>query len=298
MPNNPNRHLTLGERALKSGNYASAVAHLEKAFKQAPVFDIARKLVAAENGLKQPQEAVSYLSEFMEDFLATAEDTATLYDTLLALPDYRFAWAVSHHVADSQVAAITQRIEKAEAQDLAANLDEIDDLTRQLRHLGGFEPQKQEKLLKQLGRLPKSKLIDAARANLGDADVHPAVRISLLDALTAVGDDQPVTVIGYEHSGEVVPSELPGVLGDHTLLAVLDQVQRQLGLGDPELMRATVEVLRFELGYLYPFIDQAISDPAHFAKSYLHKQAPSVTQEEHELFNWLEQQTSKLSNMA
>ena len=298
MPNNPNRHLMLGEKALKSANYASAVAHLEKAFKQAPAFEVARLLVAAENGLKQPQEAVGYLSEFMEDFLATEQDTATLYDTLLTLPDYRFAWAVLHHVQAAQVPMIRARIERAEAQDLAHNPEEIDELAKQLRHLGGFSAHEQEALLKHLGRLPKAKLITAVRANLDDADVHPAVRISLLDALTAVGDDQPVVVAGYQQSGTVVPSQLPGVLGDKTLLAVLDQVQRQIGLGDPELMRATVEVLRFELGYLYPFIEQVIDDPTHFATSYLHKEAPSVSQAEHELFNWLQQQTSQLMDMA
>lgn len=298
MPNNTNRHLVLGERALKSQNYASAVAHLEKAFKETPAFEVARLLVTAENGLKQPQEAVSYLSEYMEDFLATEEDTTTLYDTLLALPDYRFAWAVLHHVDDAQAPAIKARIETAEAADLAANAAQIDELARQLRHLGGFAPHEQETLLKQLGRLPKAKLSEAAHANLADPDVHPAVRISLLDALTAIGDDQAVTVAGYQHTGVVVPSALPGVLGDHTLLAVLDQVQRQIGLGDPELMRATVEVLRFELGYLYPFIDTVITDPKHFATSYLHKEAPTVTEEEHTLFNWLQQQTSKLMDMA
>ncbi|MCI1986787.1 MAG: hypothetical protein LKJ69_09125 [Lactobacillus sp.] len=298
MPNNTNRHLSLGQRALKSQNYASAVAHLEKAFKQAPAFEVARLLVAAYNGVQQPQEAVSYLSEFMEDFLARPEDTATLYDTLLSLPDYRFAWAVLHHVPSAQQAPIKARIEAAEGQDLQAHQAEIMALARQLRHLGGFDPHQQEALLKDLGRLPRTELSGAARANLADPDVHPAVRISLLDALTAVGDDQPVTVVGYQQSGEVVPKDLPSVLGDKTLLAVLDQVQRQIGLGDPELMRATVEVLRFELGYLYPFIDQAIPDPAHFATSYLHKEDNGVTQAERDLFNWMQQQTAKLMDMA
>ncbi|MFD1484300.1 hypothetical protein ACFQ5J_03520 [Lacticaseibacillus baoqingensis] len=298
MPNNTNRHLTLGQRALKSQNYASAVAHLEKAFKQAPAFEIARLLVSAYNGLSQPQEAVGYLSEFMEDFLAHPEDTATLYDTLIALPDYRFAWAVLHHVQPDQQHSVKARIEAAEAADMAKHQAEITELARQLRHLGGFEPHQQEELLKNLGRLPRTALISAARANLADPDVHPAVRISLLDALTAVDDDQPVMVAGYQQSGEVVPNALPGVLGDHTLLAVLDQIQRQIGLGDPELMRATVEVLRFELGYLYPFIDAVIPDPAHFAASYFHKEAASVTKAEQALFNWMQQQTAKLMDMA
>ncbi|WP_390408465.1 hypothetical protein [Lacticaseibacillus jixiensis] len=298
MPNNPNRHLMLGERALKAQNYASAVAHLEKAFKETEAFEVARLLVAAENGLHQPQDAVGYLSEFMEDFLATEQDTNTLYDTLLALPDYRFAWAVLHHVQSGQAPAIQARIEAAEQADLAAHEAQIATLAKQLRHLGGFDAHEQETLLKQLGRLPKAQLREAARANLADPDVHPAVRISLLDALTAVGDDAPVTVAGYNCTGSVVPRDLPGALGDKTLLAVLFEIQSQIGLNDPELMKATVEVLRFELGYLYPFIDQVIKDPKHFASSYLHKQAPSVTKDEQALFNWLQQQTAKLMDMA
>ncbi|WP_407891350.1 hypothetical protein [Lacticaseibacillus sp. N501-2] len=298
MPNNSSRHLILGTRALHSQNYASAVAHLEKAFKEAPDFEVAKLLVAAQNGLNQPQEAVAYLSEFMEDFLSSEKGTTTIYDTLLALPDYRFAWAVLHHVAPGQKAAIQARIEAAETADLAAHASEIDTLAKQLRHLGGFSAHEQESMLQSLGRLPKAQLMSAAATNLVDADVHPAVRISLLDALTAVGDDRQVEVLGYHTQQAVVPSELPGVLSDPTLLAVLDQIQRQIGLNDPELMKATVETLRFELGYLYPFIDQVINDPKHFATSYLHQQAESVTTQERALFNWLQEQTGKLMDMA
>lgn len=298
MPNNSSRHLVLGTRALHSENYASAVAHLEKAFKEAPDFEVAKLLVAAENGLKQPQEAVAYLSEYMEDFLSSEKGTTTIYDTLLALPDYRFAWAVLHHVAPTQKAEIQTRIETAEAKDLAVHADEINDLAKQLRHLGGFSAHEQESMLQSLGRLPKAQLIASAAANLVDPDVHPAVRISLLDALTAVGDDREVQVLGYQTQGTVVPNELPGVLSDPTLLAVLNQVQLQIGLNDPELMKATVETLRFELGYLYPFIDKSIDDPKHFATSYLHQESDAVTPAERALFNWLQQQTGKLMDMA
>ncbi len=297
MPNNSNRHLSLGLAALKKQNFASAVPHLEKAFKQAPAFEIARPLVQALLGMQDAKAAVPYASQFMEDFLATPEDTALLYDTLLALPDYRFAWAVLHHV-QGDPAPIAARIEAAEQADLAANGAAIDALAKKLRHLGGFAPHEQEQAIADLGRLPRAVMIDAAQPNLTDPDVHPAIRISLLDALTAVGDDTPVKVAGYQTSGEIVPSTLPGVLNDQTLLQVLNHIQLEIGLNDPELMRATVEVLRFELGYLYPFVDRAIKDPKHFAQSYLNKSGATVTPEEHALFNWLQAQTAELVNMA
>ncbi|WP_461224130.1 hypothetical protein [Lacticaseibacillus suihuaensis] len=297
MPNNSDRHLTLGLTALKKQNFASAVPHLDKAFKKTPVFEVAKPLTQALLGLGDAKGAVPYASQFMEDFLATPDDTDLLYDILLALPDYRFAWAVLHHVAAGQD-ALKQRIEAAEQADLAQNGPAIEALAKKLRHLGGFAPHEQELAIADLGRLPRSVMIEAAQPNLTDPDVHPAIRISLLDALTAVGDATPVTVTGYQTQGVVVPSQLPGVLNDQTLLQVLNHIQLEIGLNDPELMRATVEVLRFELGYLYPFVDRAIPDPKHFAQSYLNKGGDAVTEAEHALFNWLQAQTAELVNMA
>ncbi|MFD1392921.1 hypothetical protein ACFQ3L_04855 [Lacticaseibacillus jixianensis] len=298
LPNNGSRHLTLGVSALQNKNYASAVAHLEKAYKQTPVFDVARPLVKAYVGLKQAKLAVPYISQYMEDFLAGERTTTVLFDVLLALPDYRFAWAVLHHVEGPLHQTLMARVEAAEAQDDAANAQELDDLAKKLRHLGGYDAHTQEQMIADLGRLPKARMIAAAVPNLTDPDVHPAIRVSLLDALTAVGADKPVSVSGYQTAGQVVPSKLPGVMNDPTLLAVLNQIQLQIGLTDPELMRATVETLRFELGYLYPFIDQAVADPKHFAASYLDKEGASVTPGERALFNWLGEQTAKLSEMA
>ncbi|MFD1428936.1 hypothetical protein [Lacticaseibacillus mingshuiensis] len=298
LPDNVDRHLSLGESALRNSNFAAAVPHLEKAYQRTPVFEVGRELVQAYNGLEQSASALPIVSEYMEDFLASAKDTELLYDTLLALPDYRFAWAMLAHVAVIQRPPLQQRIEDAEAADLAANQPALEKLAKELKHLGGFDAHKQEQVIKELGRLPRQLMIEAARPNLTDEDVHPAVRISLLDALTAVGDREPVTVLGYQTSGEVVPDDLPGVLNDPTLLAVLDQVQRQVGLGDPELMRATVQVLRFELGYLYPFIDQTITDPKQFAYDYLHKDSAPLSPAMQTLLAWLGEQTAKLADMA
>lgn len=298
LPNNGSRHLTLGISALQSKNYASAVAHLEKAYKETPVFDVARPLVKAYVGLKQASAALPYVSEYMEDFLSKESATNVLFDVLLALPDYRFAWAVLHHVTGKQQAALTKRVEDAEAQDVKDHSTVIEDLAKQLRHLGGYDAHTQEQMIADLGRLPKVSIIAAATPNLTDPDVHPAIRVSLLDALTAVGADEPVAVLGFQTQGEVVPADLPGVMNDPTMLAVLNQIQLQIGLTDPELMRATVETLRFELGYLYPFIDRAVTDPKHFAASYLDKNGAGVTEAEHALFAWLSEQTAKLSEMA
>ncbi|KRN21669.1 hypothetical protein [Lacticaseibacillus camelliae] len=298
LPNNGSRHLTLGVSALQKKNYASAVAHLEKAYKETPLFEVARPLVKAYVGLKQPSLALPYVSQYMEDFLSGESTTQLLFDVLLALPDYRFAWAVLNHVDGRLRQTLTQRVADAEQQDGAAHAAAIETLAKKLRHLGGYGAHTQETMISDLGRLPKASMIAAATPNLTDPDVHPAIRVSLLDALTAVGADDKVKVLGYQTEGEIVPSALPGVMNDKTLLAVLNQVQLQIGLTDPELMRATVETLRFELGYLYPFIDQSVTDPKHFAASYLNKEGADVTAQEKAIFNWLGEQTLKLSEMA
>lgn len=298
LPNSGSRHMSLGVSALQKQNYASAVAHLEKAYKETPVFEVARPLVKALVGLHQSSEALPYVSEYMEDFLASDSTTKLLFEVLLDLPDYRFAWAVLHHVESSKAAAFEQQITAAETADLTAHGDEIADLARRLRHLGGLSPHEQEQLIQQLGRLPKAKIIEAAKPNLVDPDVHPAIRVSLLDALTAVGEATPVEVTSYQTTAEVIPSALPGVMNDPTMLQVLNQIQLQVGLADPELMKATVETLRFELGYLYPFIGEAVPDPKHFAASYLNRDRPEVTAGEHALFDWLGTQTQALTALS
>lgn len=83
LPNNGSRHLTLGVSALQKKNYASAVAHLEKAYKETPLFEVARPLVKAYVGLKQPSLALPYVSQYMEDFLSGESTTQLLFDVLL-----------------------------------------------------------------------------------------------------------------------------------------------------------------------------------------------------------------------
>lgn len=56
-----------------------------------------------------------------------------------------------------------------------------------------------------MGRLPRRELIAAASGNLVDPDVHPAVRISLLDALTAIGATEPVTILATPGSKPSCP---------------------------------------------------------------------------------------------
>lgn len=298
LPDNASRHVNVATQALAEKNYVSAVAHLEKAYEEAPTYAVARLLVPALNGLKQPQEAAPYVSKFMTEFLANADDTKHLFDTLLALPDFRFAWAVAHHLPTAQQAAIAQRITSAEKAALKQQAGELQGLAKKLRHLGGFSAHEQEQVLQDIGRLPRTLLIDAAQPSLVDKDVHPAVRNSLLDALTAVGADQPVPVAGYRAVQPVTPSELPGVMNDPTLLAVLKAATTQSGDDDPELVQGTLDVMRFEVGYLYPFVEAEIPDPAAFAQAYLAKDKRVAANSYHDLFEWLSAQTARLMDMA
>lgn len=298
LPDNASRHVEIGKQALANQNYASAAAHLDKAFAEAPTYVVARLLVPALNALHQEQAALPYLSRFMADFVADPAGSAVVFDTLLALPDYRFAWAVLPHLPEAQQAAMKTRVIDAEVADRTAHGPAITELAKRLRHLGGFAPHEQEELINSLGRLPRRELIAAASGNLVDPDVHPAVRISLLDALTAIGATEPVTILGYTGEQTVVPNALPGVMNDPTIAEVLHEVAVAAGDNDPELARATGEVLKFELGYLYPVIGDVIGDPATFAQAYLHKDAATVTPTQRDLFAWLSAQTAKLMEMA
>lgn len=298
LPDNASRHVSVAQEALAKKNYASAVAHLEKAYKEAPTFAVAKLLVPALNGNQQSGDAVPYISKYMEDFLQTAVSTQALFDTLLALPDYRFAWAVLSHVDESAQANYEAQIKAAQAKDLLANRSAIDALSKQLKHLGGFDAHTQEQRISDLGRLPRQQLIEAATPNLIDPDVHPAVRISLLDALTAVGAEAPVMTLGFHLQDQVTPADLPGVMNDPTLLAVIAAAKKELGDDNPDLQQATLEMLRFEVGYLYPFIDQTISDPAAFAHAYLHKSEPGGDKALAPVLTWLAEQTAKLMDMA
>lgn len=298
LPDNASRHVEIGKQAMADGNYASAAAHFDKAFETAPTFAVAELLVPALNALHQQSAAMPYLSRFMNEFVAAPNGPTVIFDTLLALPDFRFAWAVLPHVPAPVQPELKTRLVDAEVTDRQTHGAVITDLAKRLRHLGGFAPHDQEELVHQLGRLPRRELIDAASANLADADVHPAVRVSLLDALTAVGADRPVKVLGYAGTSEVTPSGLPGVMNDPAIGAVLQAVATAVGKDDPELSRATMEVLKFELGYLYPNVKTLTGDPTAFAAAYLNKAGAGVTKDQRQLFDWLAAQTAKLMEMA
>lgn len=296
FPDREQRHLTVGQAALEAGNYLSAIAHLEQVDAHHQSLEVDRLLIQAYMGAHQVQAALPFLSRSMDAFLKTKEDTRMVFEVLLAEPDFRFAWAVLGHVLPEWQAEAKAQITQAEAAMQRDHSDQIEQVAKKLRHLGGFSAHEQEQLLTQMGRLPKATLMAAIPPALTDEDVHPAVRVSLLDALTAVGATQPATIKTYAQTVTVVPHDLSGVMVDATLTAVLSEAGRRLVDEAPQTAAATLDVLRFEVGYLYPAIDKVITDVPAFVDAYLDKaKAPAAWQP---LLTWLATQTGELMNFA
>ncbi|KRM72562.1 tetratricopeptide repeat protein [Lacticaseibacillus brantae] len=292
FPGNADRHLSVGQQALAAKDYASAVAHLDKAYEASPDFDHAKVLVEALVGLNAASEALPYIGRYIEDFLKQPKDRDLMLSTLLAVPDYRSAWAVTHYFAREDRAAAEQTISAAEQADLAKNETAIETLRKQLSHMGGLAFHEQEALMSQLGRLPKSVALQAIPPVLADGDVHPAIRVSMLDALTAVGDSAAVTFLSYNGNRSVVPDDLPGVLNDPAIQKMVHLASRQIN--DPDEREATLEMLRLQLGFLYPFVGESISDQDGFVAAFVaHQPSP-----EPEVAAWLETQIAALVNQA
>ncbi|MHA3066041.1 hypothetical protein [Lacticaseibacillus saniviri] len=292
LPDQVKRHIQVGQQALAAKDYASAVAHLEKAYTTDQTFDTAVLLVRALNGMQMASEALPVISHFMHQFMATPEHQQELLTTLLAVPDYSSAWALSHHLDDANQAAFRQRIAEAEDHDMTSNKADIEALRKQVQHMGGRAFHEQEQLVSELGRLPKPVLRSALPPLLVDDDVHPAIKVSVLETLTAIDVDQALPMTTYLGEQQVVPATLPGVMNDPTIVNLLQTAQTQYPDQDAE-----IEMLRLSLGFLYPIVDQVIPDPEEFLTRYFGDRDQASAKQK-ALLDWLTQQISALMDFA
>jgi len=292
FPGGEDRHLVVGQQALAAKDYASAAAHLDKAYAEQPTFETARLLVQALDGLQAANDALPYIGRHIESFLKTTADQQLMIDTLVAVPDYRSAWAITHYFEQAMQQQAQTQIAAAETKDLQRHADVIDDLRKRVAHLGGLAFHEQEALLSELGRLPKSVALQAIPPLLVDVDVHAAIRVSLLDALTAFSTDQPVDFRSYIGVKSVVPDALTGVMNDQTITQMVQQASTLIT--DADEREATLEMLRLELGFLYPFVAESIPDQTAFVEGFVHHEHGV----DPELEDWLENQIAALINQA
>ncbi|MDG3061650.1 hypothetical protein KTT66_02330 [Lacticaseibacillus casei] len=294
LPDNENRHFVIGEKALQKGNFASAAAHLEKAYEVEQNFATARPLAASLNGLKQYHESLNVILPHYKTFLETDADTQLALDAWLGTLNFVMARTMLRELEPERRQHFLKQIEKAEEVVLKQRGEQIADLVRKLSHLGGFSRQEQQDLFSQIGLLPKAKLIEAAVPDLTDLSVPVAMRVSLLDLLTNVGYDQPVQYQAYDRQETLIPSELPGMAEEKAGPQILARLQDALGDDDQELGKALVQMARVQVAFLYPDIERLIPDQAAFVQAYLdHHQGKATNFDK--LFAWQAAETAKLS---
>lgn len=294
LPDNENRHFVIGEKALQKGNFASAAAHLEKAYEVEQNFAIARPLAASLNGLKQYHESLNVILAHYKTFLETDADTQLALDAWLGTLSFVMARTMLRELEPERRQHFLKQIEKAEAVVLKQRGEQIADLVRKLSHLGGFSRQEQQDLFSQIGLLPKAQLIEAAVPDLTDLSVPVAMRVSLLDLLTNDGYDQPVQYQAYDRQETLIPSELPGMAEETAGPQILARLQEALGDDDQELGKALIQMARVQVAFLYPDIERLIPDQAAFVQAYLdHHQGKATGFDK--LFAWQAAETAKLS---
>lgn len=294
LPDNEQRHLTIGKQALQKGNYASAAAHLEKAYEAKQTFAIAQPLAASLNGLKQFHESLNVMLAHYQSFMQTDGDVQLVLDAWLGTLNFVMARTMLRQLDPIRRQRFRQQIEAAEALALNERGEQIAELVRKVSHLGGFSRQEQQDLFNQVGLLPKAQLIKAAVPDLTDESIPVAMRVSLLDLLTNVGYDQPVQYQAYDRVETIIPSELPGMADEPTGPQILDRLQKALGDDDQELGQALVQMARVQIAFLYPDISRLIPDQAAFVQAYLdHHQGKTTPFDD--LFAWQAAETAKLS---
>ena len=138
LPDNEQRHLTIGKQALQKGNYASAAAHLEKAYEATQTFAIAQPLAASLNGLKQFHESLNVMLAHYQSFMQTDGDVQLVLDAWLGTLNFVMARTMLRQLDPIRRQRFRQQIEAAEALALNERGEQIAELVRKVSHLGGF----------------------------------------------------------------------------------------------------------------------------------------------------------------
>lgn len=268
LPDNYERHLTLGKEALARGSSLEAKDHFEGAYNLVQTFEANVFYVESLLELGQPSEALLVADELVTDYLRSEAHWA-LYCRLLLSSDY-FIQVEKIIVSKEKSGWLTAEV--SEMADVATSyFKKMSPQVRQGRlaesqHLDEDSVMGQLGTAKTLERLPKEDYVSCARQLLENEEVSLLVRQGILENLIAMAVTETVTLVdihGQRH--EIVPDEWYEDQTEKELKAVvLNELADKMAFELGELKELLSQEVNMQFKLLRPFASQWIVDKEHW----------------------------------
>ena len=138
---------------------------------------------------------------------------------------------------------------------------DVNALTKRLKHLGALAILEQRQVFEASGSLTIAEFVESVSADLVDEDVHPLVRVAILDELRYLGSEKAVTYLLFTgKKQDFVPGNLKE-LDDYVMyqrLTALLENDPEYAVDQKEQILAE---LKLKLQLLYPKLTAPYADP-------------------------------------
>lgn len=219
--------------------------------------DVMAELLTCYDLLGQEEDARALIADEFTALSATSAGRALTLRLTLQSPDFTSAARLVRAAADDRN-DLQRTVTATEAAYTVAQAATLNQDRRRVTHLGAFEQYEQAEIVRiALPRLPMQAAKDAVTVALGDPDVAPIVRTTLVQWAREVKLDAEVTLTLLGKTYRYNPKQAPDVYSAPPVAALL-KANGEMGSPLPD------EYLVVLLGMLYPVADQVITEPAEF----------------------------------
>lgn len=175
------------KQALAERNYAYAVELFSELYSQKPTSRQNYLLVQALSGLGDFENALAVAQESLASYLAEDERLILYIHVAVCagqgLSIKELLEGLRKYMSDAEKQMLFHTLDQEYADYSLLKKDELNQLKKQIRYLGGYSPLKQRALAKQAQKLSSCEFVSAVRTALVDSNVHPLVRASFLNDL-------------------------------------------------------------------------------------------------------------------
>ncbi|MCY9807506.1 hypothetical protein OXT66_08160 [Lentilactobacillus senioris] len=248
-------------------------------YEEYPTFDANKLLVHALLLSDEDDLALSYLTDFDQQYRNKIELIDDVLNTLLTHHAFVLAWQLNHRLNLEK----NNFIESAEQNYQLNNAKKIAELTRQVSSVGTLALEEQSVILKQAKYLPLSSYRIAVQLVLQDPDVWQPVKSDILQTLKLAGVTDKIVVTGtFQAKLPVNLATIDNEIQGSKFQQIKEIVWKQIGAIDPVQWQIAEKELFLQSAYLYPNADQIIQNPDIWADLLIQKlkgESPIVNDE-------------------
>lgn len=273
FPDNDERHVQLGQAALRAGEFSQAVAHFQAAYRDQHTFAVNRQMIEAMLHAGQASEAVPYAEEFIEGYARTLTD-GLLYGQLL-IESHRFLaaqeWLVNlqdlaHSPEDqARLAELTDVFTNQQERYLAANQAGQAALIKQFAGLAGVNTMEQTMRINQLAQLPVPTFDQIAPRLMIDEFISQGLRNTVALHYVTLREIAPRRLLWFDD----VITFTPNAVGNPFDNPVADAWQRAVTAAEndnPEQALILDQELHLYMLLLFPRLTDVVADPTAWAQ--------------------------------